>query len=324
MDEAQTYTLTVDGTIGAGKGLTGASGFQLYPYEEKDLGVLTYGATITVELEPHQTIIQQYGVDDNEAPTILYARSEGQDKIIVKFSERVYLDSAAIDGIQSTASLQADYRTVVLQAEEGLEGEKQVNVRVRDMNGNVYESTAAIICCGEDNAIADGNELTGSGPFTISTSVKTEASDIDLVTVGNDVKLSIDESGYVQFTVKDVTLTAQKNVTTVTQKAYGAFGTEAYVPTQTETVTLGTVNDGEAHAITVVREPNGMLKIYLDGELYASCYDEEKRNQELAGGTIIVAETAFAGEPSEVVILNKALGYDEVAISDVEQDMSQQ
>ena len=76
---------------------------------------------------------------------------------------------------------------------------------------------------------------------------------------------------------------------------------------------MGKVNDGEPHVITAVREANGMLKIYLDGELCASCYDEEKLNQELAGGAITIAEDAFAGEPAEVVILNKALGYDEVA-----------
>lgn len=349
LDEAQTYTLNIDGTIGANKSLTGARGFQVYPYEEKDLGVLAYGDTVTVELKPHQTIVWQYGLTDVEAPTVVLSRSDGEDKIIVKFSERVYLDTAAIEDVQTTASLQEDYRTVVLQAEESLAGAKQVNICVRDMSGNVYESPVMVMCYGEEDAIVrvvdadsmkgaedirvmydeatgtswmDGvdqeyeiltdNELTGSGPFTISTGVQTETCGVALVTAGDDVKLSVDRDGYVKFTVGDVTLTSQKNVTTVTEKAQGIFGTDAYVPAQTETIVVGKVNDGKAHAVTAVREANGMLKLYLDGELCASGYDEEKRNQELSGGTITVADDAFYGKLAEVSIWNKALGYDEV------------
>lgn len=324
LDVAQTYTLTVDGTVGASESLTGASGFVVYPYEETDLGVLTYGDTITVELGPHQTMIRQYGMVDDKAPAIAYARSEGEDKIIVKFSERVYLDSATIEGVRSDASLQEDYRTVVLLAEESLTGTKQVNVCVRDMSGNVYESPVAVACCGEDNVIDHGGELTGTGPFTISTGVQTECSGVDLVTAGHDVKLSVDQNGYVQFTVGDVTLDSQENVTTVTEKAYGTFGTGAYVPTQTETVAVGKVNDGKVHTITAVREVNGMLKLYLDGELCASCYEEEKQNQELSGGAITVADDTFEGKLEEVFILNKALGYDEITAYNGETDINLQ
>lgn len=359
LDEAQTYTLKVDGTVGATKSLTGAGGFQVYPYEEKDVGALCYGDTITVELKPHQTIIQQYGMVDNETPTIVFARSEGEKAIVIKLSERVYLDSVTIDGVKTEALLQEDYRTVVLQAEESLTGSKQVKVCVRDMSGNVCEASAAVICCGEDNAIvrvADAgsikdakdirvtddaatgaswmegmdhryevltdNELIGSGPFTISTGVQTEGSGMDLVTAGEDVKLSIDPDGYIQFAVGDVSLTSRENVTTVTEKAYGTFGTDAYVPTQTETVVVGKVNDGKAHAVTAVREVNGMLKLYLDGELCASWYDGEKWNRELSGGTITVADDTFSGRLAEVLILNKALGYDEVTAYNGEPDIS--
>lgn len=353
LDEAQTYTLTVDGAAGADKSFTGAVGYQVYPYEEKDLGILHYGDTITVELAPHQTIVQQYGVIDTEAPEMVSARSEGVDQIIVKFDERVYPDTCTIEGVQSEVSLQEDYRTVVLQAEESLSGEKQVNVRVRDASGNVRESSVTVLCCGEDNAIiriADAgiikdaadiqvmydeitatswmaelnqsyevltdNELTGSGAFTISTGIQTEDSGMNLVTVGDDVKLSIDQSGYVGFRVGDMTLNSQKNVTTVTKKAYGVFGTDSYVPTQTETTVEGMVNDGKAHAITAVREANGMLKLYLDGELYASCYEEAKLGYRLSGGTIRIADDTFKGKLAEVLILNKALGYDEVSTYD--------
>lgn len=351
LDEVQTYTLKIDGTLGADQNFTGANGFVVYPYGETDLETLGYGDTITVELEPHSTVIRQYGNADDEAPEIVSARSEGADKIIVKLSERVYLDGAAIDGAEVTALLQEDYRTVVLQAEEVLEGSKQVKIRARDMNGNVCEAEEAVLCCGEDNVIAhaagagsmkaaedicatyddetgmfwmDGigqkyevltdYELIGSGAFTICTGVQTEASGMDLVTAGKDVKLSVDRDGYVTFMVADVTLTSMQSLTTVTQKAYGVYGTDAYVPTQIETVAAGQVNDGAKHTVTAVREANGMLKLYLDGELCASYYNAEKQDAELAGGAITVADGGFEGELAEAVILNKALGYDEISV----------
>lgn len=350
LDEAQTYTLTVDGTAGATKSFQKAAGYQVYPYEEKDLGILNYGDTITVELAPHQTIVQQYGVVDTKEPEIVSARSEGVDCIIVKFDERVYPDSCIIEGVQSEVSLQEDYRTVVLQSGEALSGTKQIHLRVRDACGNVCEDSITVQCCGEDNTvirIADTRdikdadditvvydettdtawmesmhqsyevlteyELIGKGAFTISTGVQTEGVDMNLVTAGDEVKLSIDSEGYAVFTVGDMTISSLHNITTVTKKAYGVFGTESYVPTQTQTKTAGMVNDGKAHAITAVREANGMLKLYLDGELCASCYDEEKPCYDLAGGMIRIADESFAGKLAEVIILNDALGYDEVS-----------
>lgn len=358
LDEAQTYTLDIDGTVGANKSLTGARGFQVYPYGEMDLGVLAYGDTITVELKPHQTVVWQYGAADTQTPSIVSARSDGADKIIVKFSERVYLDEASIEGVLTAASLQEDYRTVVLQAEESLAGTRQVNLCVRDMSGNAYEASVTVMCCGEEDKIVcvadadsmkgaeniqttydevtdaswmDGvvqayevvtdNELTGRGAFTIGTGVQTEACGVTLVTAGDDVKLTIDRNGYAEFSVGDMTLTSRKDMTIVTEKAQGIFGTDTYMPAQTKTVTSGNVNDGRTHAITAVREENGMLKLYLDGELCASGYDKETGNLELSGGAITIGDDAFYGRLAEVSIWNKALGYDEIPAYDQEKQI---
>lgn len=349
LDEQQTYALTVDGTVGADKELADAGGFSVHPYREGVLDSISYGDTVTVTLKPHETIIYQYGVVDTKAPSILSARSQGTDEIVVRFDERVCPKTVTVDGKPVEAVLQADYRTLVLHVQESLGGTKQISACVRDMSGNEQEVSAMVVCCKEGDVIAGvadadslknakdvsaafdtdtemvwmsgmnqsyevvtDNELTGRGSFTISTGVQTEISGVHLVTVGDDVALSLDKEGYVEFAVGDVTLTAQANVTTVTQKAYGIFGTEAYVPTQTKTTVLGKVNDGKAHTITAVREENGMLKLYLDGELCASCYEKENLNQELSGGTITVADDKFEGMLAEVRILNRALGYDEV------------
>lgn len=349
LDEEQTYTLKIDGSIGADKALKETGGFTVYPYGEEDLGSLVYGDTITVKLKPRQTIIQQYGLSDTDAPEVIFGRSEGNDKIIVKFNERIYLESASIEGKKTTSILQEDYRTVVLQAEEDLEGEKQVKVRVKDMCGNRNESVVTVMCYGKENLIADiaevqnlkdadevqmvrdadtgmdwfveidrkyevtdSAELYGRGPFSVCTGIQTEKSDVCIAAAGNDMGLWVDQDGYVRFTVGDVSLTSEHDVTEVTKKAHGTFGSFWYVPAKTEIKKCGKVNDGQTHTIVAVREVNGMLKLYLDGELCASTYEKEKLNQEISGGKMTVGDIGFAGKLAEVHILNRALGYDEV------------
>lgn len=349
LDAAQTYTVCVDGTLGAKQSLSEAEGILVYPYEEKGLEALSYGDTITVELEPHQTVIRQYGLSDAKAPELISARSEGADTILLRFDERVRVDSAEIDGVEALTSLREDYRSIVLQADQSLYGKKQVRVRVRDQKGNEGEALVWVQCCGEEDQVAaitdtdhikegqqllvtqgeDGrswidnihkkyealtdNELLGSGAFTICTGVQTEDVGKDLVVAGADVRLSIDSSGYVQFTVGEQKLSSEKRVTTVLQKAYGIFATDAYVPTETQTMILGKVNDGMAHTIAAVREENGMLKLYLDGELYSSCYDGKVQSRELSGGTICIGDRKFKGKLQEVQIFNYALSADEIS-----------
>lgn len=350
LDVPQTYVLKVDGIVGADKELSKAGGFQVHPYKDAYIGELSYGDTITIELEPHQTVIQQYGKVDHEKPEIISARSEGEDKIILKFNERIYLDTAQISGVEVEAVLQADYRTVVLQTQVKLIGSKEVRVYVRDMNGNAGEATTTAVCCGKDNTIMEvtdtdhirnggdiqtvhdktsgktwlsgidkkyevlaDQELCGKGAFTIGVSIQTESSNKDILTVGDHVKLSVNRDGYVEFCVGDVIVESKRRITNVTEKAYGTFGTDAYVPTQIVTKDKGVVNDGNTHMITAVRETNGILKLYLDGELYASGYDENCPNMELDGGSIHIADKRFGGKMAQVFILNDALGYDEIA-----------
>lgn len=132
------------------------------------------------------------------------------------------------------------------------------------------------------------NQLTGTTDFSIVTGVKTTAAGTTLVTAGDDVKLSINKDGFVEFKVGSLTLTSEEKVTTVDSKATGTFGTDEYQPTKATTVTKGQVNDGQAHSIAAVREANGILKIYIDGALAASAYDANVINENLKGGAITI------------------------------------
>ena len=355
-DQEQTYSLQITDIVGAKNTLKDAVGVQVYPYAEGTLeNTLSYGDTITVTLAPNQTIIQQYGHVDNDKPVIVSAKATANNEITLKFNERVQGGTYTIGGKEVTAELKEDFRTVVLKTNKLLTKDTKVSVSgVKDFNNNeltqdinvsYYEngivanvltekdlkdssgiSTSydanqdTVWLSGIDQAytVDTKNQLKGIEDFSVNFGVETKAANTNLVKFGNDVSLSIDNDGYVVFKVKDLTLSSKEDVTTVTEKAHGTFGTDAYVPTSTTTSTVGKVNDGKAHSINAVREANGMLKIYVDGRLAASLYDENHINENIEGGDIIVADNNFTGKLAQVTVQNSAVAYDEVKNFDVD------
>ena len=132
-----------------------------------------------------------------------------------------------------------------------------------------------------------------------------------LLQQGNDFSIGIDAEGYVKASIGTVSLSSKENVTTVSEKASGIFGTDSYQETKTTTAVIGKINDGRNHAIMLVREVNGMLKLYVDGSLSASAYEETKRNETLNGGTIVLGDASYNGYVGNVSIRNSALYYDD-------------
>lgn len=342
LDTEQTYELAVTDVAGADKSLRNAAGIQVYPYREEALEAVSYGDTITVTLKPHQTVIRQYGSGDTKEPVLTLSKVTGEHEVTLKFDERIKDGSFTVNGKQAGQKLCADYRTVILTTEDSLAQGALVAADVSDMTGNHTKATVQLSCL-QDGVLVKANRLENlnraydavskitwikdvrqqyevkpqgalsqAADFTICTGVKTTAADINLISAGEDVSLSVDRDGFAQFRIKDTTLTSKETVTTVTEKAHGTFGSAEYVPTATETETTGKINDGKPHTIAAVREVNGMLKLYLDGVLCASAYDKENLNQKLSDGTVKIADSRFSGDLAEVAILNYALGYDTI------------
>lgn len=352
LDTEQTYSLTMDEIVGVPKTVKALTGIQVEPYREGTLAdKLTYGDELTVTIQPHETLIYHYGHQDTVAPEIISAKVTDDHTVTLKFDERICLGGSefALNGKAATAELKEDYRTVVLTTEDSLDGTCKVSVKnVTDFNSNAANQTLTLSCydngvialvngsddvTGEEtiktgyDAMTDTtwmkdlnkayeadskNTLNGTEDFTISTGVKTTSSGVNLVKSGDDVSLSINSEGYVEFKVNGLTLTSYEEVTTITEKAHGTFGTDEFVPTAIDVAKIGKVNDGEIHAIDAVREANGMLKLYIDGRLASSLYDEAHLNEALTGGKITVADNAYSGDLAQVEILNRALAYDEV------------
>lgn len=341
LDTEQTFTLEVTDVSGADKSLKDAAGIQVYPYSEAAVDAVSYGDTISVTLKPHQTIIRQYGLTDTTAPKLVSAKVTGEKEITLKFDERIKAAQYQVNGAAAEARLQADYRTVVLTTEESLADGASVTAEVSDISGNkvtvdeknlvyypngiiartdkidgkapTYDAVADLYWFrGAKKAYQADAGLQGTGDFAIHTGVNTTATNVSLVKSGNDVSLSVNQDGFAELKVGNAVLTSEENVTTVTEKAHGTFGTENYVPTATETTVKGKVNDGKDHTITAVREANGLLKLYVDGKLSSSLYDKAHLNEQLTGGAIVIGADGFAGDLAMTEVLNKAAGYEEI------------
>ena len=348
-DQEQTYSLEITDVVGAQPTLKDVIGVQVYPYAEGNIeGIISYGDTITVTLAPHQTIIQQYGHQDNIAPKIVSAKSTGNNEITLKFSERIQGGTYTVDGKEVSAQLKDDYRTVVLSADSITAHANVAVTGVKDFNNNeltqdikvaYYKDGVVASVSGQDdlkdakgveatyNANQDtiwlgginkaytvdtDKQLKGIEDFSVNLGVGTEATNVNLVKLGNDVSVSIDEDGYVVFKVKDLSVSSKETVTTVEEKAHGTFGTDEYVPTSTTSKVVGNVNDGNPHSINVVREANGMLKVYVDGKLSNSVYDKNHINENIQGGNIVVGDADFTGKLAQITVKNSSVGYDEV------------
>ena len=81
---------------------------------------------------------------------------------------------------------------------------------------------------------------------------------------------------------------------------------------ETQTVIIGKVNDGNTHAVTVTRELNGLVKLYLDGELCASAYDEAHPIIAPQGEQITLGSESYDGFVSGVEIRNSSRTLDEI------------
>lgn len=339
----QTYTLPLINVYGVPVGMNGLKKTQIYPYTtDKDDAVVNYGDELTVTLQPHSSLIYQFGVDDTQAPNVVSAKIIDNNILRVKFDERINGNdtSVLINGQKETGTLLADYRTIEFNL-EGLGNNAKVETTAVDMFGNTsgkqlmnaLNKTIAVVSSKEDLdknldeyekedkkfIKLDGNEfvitnqgIEGSSDFTISLAINTTDTDTILVNQEGTFSLSIDSEGYVVFDVFGTKVTSKEEVTTVIEKAHGIINTENYVPTTTNTTTIGKVNDGGTHTVNAIREANGMLKLYVDGKLSASAYDETKAKKSSTMKSITLGSANYNGLVSDVQVLNEALFNNEI------------
>ncbi|MCM1441107.1 MAG: hypothetical protein NC131_18180, partial [Roseburia sp.] len=263
-------------------------------------GELTYGETYTVTLQPDEVrILRVSKKGDTTAPQIAAVLTDGDTGITVRFNEKVTGGSFTVNGQAVTAEASADDRSFHLTLSDAPKDGSTLTVAaagVADLAGNALTKKEATLRYYADNTVAHresatlsgkatlasaANSLTGKNGFTVHTEVTTVSTG-DLVAQGNEYALSIRDDGLACFTVN------------------GASAVSKTV-----------VNDGALHAVTGVKENNGMLKIYVDGELESAAYKEGNDAYQLRTAAITLGSAGFYGS-LEAKVLDTAWGYDVV------------
>ena len=264
-------------------------------------GTLEYGKEYTITLQPDEVRILRVSKDgDTTAPKYTRAYTDGDKTITVKFDEKVNGKLFEVEGANiSSINKSADGITYTIKLTEALEDGDTVSIKakdIKDLAGNKLENKTITTTYHKDNKVIQSNATNVNGSkqisdtkksinsnngFTVSASVKT-ASKGSVVSQENGYDLGINEDGKAYFTLNGATAVSED-----------------------------VVNDNVQHVITGVKENNGILKLYVDGELVGSAYNEDNRYFEVNAGVTTIGSTGFTGDIG-VSVYDIAYGYDVV------------
>lgn len=277
----QKFSITLDRIIGVGEKASDMSCAVVLPYTaNKDDKIYNYGDKLEVVLAPHEIIIYRFGEGEKKAPVLECAKFIDDDTVEFRFNKRVAVNdnSFTIDGKPAEATLMANYSDVRVNVKGEKENGKDVTLccDVSDIYGNKFKETVSAAYY-KDSIIPSENGITGTGDFTIEFVLDNAPDDGIIFTQGNEYSLKI-SNGKPVFDLKGI---MAKSNTVVSGKK--------------------DVN------IKAVRERNGMVKLYIDGILDCSGYNETRSNAPVMNG-----ELKKGSSLKSISFLNKALDFKKI------------
>ena len=303
-NKPQKYTITLDRKLGVTEGLSNVYGKVVIgdqKYQSKD--AISYGTELTYELQPLETLIIQYGDQDTTAASVESMHSDG-NKVEVTFNEQVRTPEASNFKVKGKevkeAKLNADLRTVQLTLNEEIKDTADVTVEVTgvlDVVGNATKTTATDdyykndLVDGIKNKDLDGTpikkgnkySIDGAKDFSVSGKITTESKNAVILDQERQFTVAINEEGKLVFTVNGLSVTSSK-----------------------------VIADGQSHLFAAVKEANGMIKVYIDGEIDNSAYDPSNCNPVLSKSYVTFAD-GLTGHADYITLHDSALAFDELA-----------
>ena len=123
--------------------------------------------------------------------------------------------------------------------------------------------------------------VSGSGDFNLSFCLKTDKNAVSLLRQGKDISVDLDAEGRLTFVVKGLKVVSRQPV-----------------------------NNNKECIVSLCREKNGMLKIYLDGELEQSAYAAAIVNPSIKATPVII-NASLENALGQLKLINRALDYKE-------------
>ncbi len=330
-DVEQTYTLTYDRLVGVNEGMKDVYGKvvigDIDKYQTNE--PLSYGNQITFTLKPKEVLIMQYGEKDTTSATV--NSIHGDDKVVeVEFNETIRTPKAEDFKVTNNkvekVVLKEDLRTVALTLQKEVDDLSDIEVKVdgvKDVTGNRTSLSVVDDYYKDDivnsivNRKLDGKEIhkgktlsiDGVGGFTVLGTIETASKGAEIMRQENGYSVGIDADGYLTFTMNGTT--ANSKYVKKTRQEDGSVTSE----------TRGMIADGKKHQFAAVKEVNGMLKLYIDGELVGSAYNKVNEDFKLEKGELVFAK-GLEGKTSYITVLDRALAFDEVTDYVDEKDIS--
>ena len=330
-DVEQTYTLTYDRLVGVNEGMKDVYGKVVIGDVDKyqTNKPLSYGNQITFTLKPKEVLIMQYGEKDTASATV--NAIHGDDKVVeVEFNETIRTpkveDFKVTNNKVEKVVLKEDLRTVALTLQKEVDDLSDIEVKVngvKDVTGNTTSLSVVDDYYKDDivnsivNRKLDGKEIhkgktlsiDGTGGFTVLGTIETVSKGAEIMRQENGYSVGIDAEGYLTFTMNETT--ANSKYVKKTRQEDGSVTSE----------TRGMIADGKKHQFAVVKEVNGMLKLYIDGELVGSAYNKANEDFKLEKGELVFAK-GLEGKTSYITVLDRALAFNEVTNYVDEKDIS--
>ena len=261
----------------------------------------TKGEEVSVTLQPGEVQVWSLSQNaDTTAPTFKSLTSVSGTELRVQLSEKikgnailkVKVNNEVVDNV--TVSEYADLRTFKLNDGDVVEvsAESGADAAGNQITGKISAPYYAENKIAEKETVEGSNSeisgkdrsVEGTNGFTVAAQVQTADRSVVLVKQGDAYELGINAEGHPYFTVNGVTATA-------------------------DTV----ISDATESMIVGVKENNGLVRIYVDGQISASVYNAE--NKEFAVPAAKIVGNGVNGAVTNVAVYDRSLGYDEVPTS---------
>ena len=244
-NEKKSFTLILDEKIGVFKSTDNLKKVSIYPYTtDSDSKTYKYGDDITFELSPCEAVIMKFSSVNEKTRSLIYGKFESENELLLIFDDRVYtaLDYISCDEKIEKAELLEDYSTLKITFEKPAP-KAFVSMTVK----NAFGTPCDVQFNGKNyfNVTHNENILPRLRDVTVEFKLKNTETE-KLISV-SDI-----------FEVRN-------------SEGYGVirFGEKA---------SRGDIKLSAGDRLTVVFEPNGLAKLYVNGNLSSSSYNADLGN----------------------------------------------
>lgn len=270
---AQSFTVTFDEKIGVDKTCLNMKSVFVYPYDKPMSDkTYSYGDALTVNLKPLEAVIMKFSSAEEKVPSLVYSRFDSEKDLLLFFDDRIYVDESLVSANVSIEKIEVleDYSTLKITFRERAES---VSVSLTVKNAFGQASDVELNGKSYEGFVCKDNLIPSVRDFTVQCVINYEA-DGSVLSIGDVINVSCcDDLAVLRVGDK----TSKSDLT---------------------------LQNGEK--VTVLCEPNGLVKLYINKKLACSVYNIEKCN-ELQNAEVTINENA-----TDLTVLSKALDYSNI------------